>query len=76
MVGMGGPELLILLILLLVLGAITAFLVARRTSKNKGRDAGGIGQEDRDARDILNERYARGDIDREDYLRMRQDIEG
>lgn len=59
--GIGGPEI--------------TFLAIRRTSRNKGRGADGIGQEDRDARDILNERYARGEIDREDYLGMRRDIE-
>jgi putative membrane protein len=26
--------------------------------------------------DILNERYARGEIDRETYLRMKKDLEG
>lgn len=31
---------------------------------------------DREPRDILDERYARGDIDREEYLRRRQDIGG
>jgi len=30
----------------------------------------------RTARDILDERYARGDIDREEYMRRRQDIAG
>jgi putative membrane protein len=30
----------------------------------------------RTAREILDERYARGEIDREEYLRRRQDIDG
>jgi putative membrane protein len=30
----------------------------------------------RTARDILDERYAQGDIDREEYMRRRQDIAG
>ena len=30
----------------------------------------------RTARHILDERYARGEIDREEYLRRRQDIDG
>lgn len=41
---------------------------------------GGAGARDvrpeRTARDILDERYARGEIDREEYQRRRQDIEG
>ena len=31
---------------------------------------------ERTARDILDERYARSEIDREEYLRRRQDIDG
>ena len=39
-----------------------------------GGGAGGVKPE-RTAREILDERYARGDIDREEYLRRRQDID-
>lgn len=63
--GLGGPELLILFILMLVGGIAVAFLAVRRTSKGKGRDA----------RDILDERYARGGLGEEDYQQMRRDIE-
>lgn len=34
------------------------------------------GRPERTARDILDERYARGEIDREEYQRRRQDIDG
>ena len=37
---------------------------------------GGAGRPTRTARDILDERYARGEIDREVYLRRRTDISG
>lgn len=41
---------------------------------------GGVGpaseRSERTARDILDERYARGEIEREEYLRRRQDIDG
>jgi len=38
--------------------------------------SGGRGVQARTARDILDERYARGDIDREEYLRRKSDIAG
>ena len=37
---------------------------------------GDTGRPTRTARDILDERYARGEIDREEYLRRRTDISG
>jgi putative membrane protein len=36
----------------------------------------GAGHSPRSPRDVLDERYARGEIDREEYLRRRQDIDG
>ena len=38
-----------------------------------GTGGGGVGSA-RTAREILDERYARGEIDREEYMRRRQDI--
>jgi putative membrane protein len=35
---------------------------------------GDAGRPERTARDILDERYARGEIDREEYLKRKQDI--
>ena len=40
----------------------------------RGND--GRGAQARTARDILDERYARGDIDREEYLQRKSDIAG
>lgn len=67
--GWFGP--LMLIAWLSVLVAVTVLIV---------RWLGGTGasgaKPERTARDILDERYARGEIDREEYLRRRQDIEG
>jgi putative membrane protein len=62
-----GP--LSMIVWLAVLVAIAVALV--RWSGGTGSGAGGSA---RTARDILDERYARGEIDREEYLRRRQDV--
>lgn len=41
-----------------------------------GIKTGGTGTSPRTARDILDERYARGEIDREDYVQRKKDIAG
>ncbi len=62
-----GPLLTIGLIILLV-ALIVPFVRSIGSGKSAPRTPG--------ARDILDERYARGEIDREEYLRRRQDIAG
>lgn len=70
MFGIGFFEIIFILMLLLVV--VVAFVAVLRTFGG-GRSAG---REYRDAQEILDERYAQGEIGREDYRRMRQDIEG
>lgn len=60
-----GP--LSMILWLAVLVAIVVALV---------RWSGGAGSSARTPRDILDGRYARGEIDREEYMRRRQDISG
>ncbi len=70
--GVPGPtEFLILLFLLVTGGAVLLFLTGRRRSSDSP-----TGPESRDAQQVLDERYAKGDIGREEYRQMRQDIEG
>jgi putative membrane protein len=52
--------------LLLIVVIILLFLIATR-SEEKGSNS---------ARDILDERYARGEIDREEYLQKLKDLQG
>lgn len=70
--GWGGGVMLgpILVVILLVVLAVLIVPYMR------GLGAGGVESRARTPRDILDERYARGEIDREEYLRRRQDIEG
>lgn len=41
-----------------------------------GGTGGGAERSVRSARDILDERYARGEIDRDEYVKRKQDIAG
>ena len=70
---MGGPgftELLIFL-LLIVVGIVVLFLmVGKRRSGRANVERG-----DGDARRVLDERYARGEIGRDEYEQIRRDIQ-
>ena len=63
-----GPVLTIILLVLLV-ALVVPFIRWIGTG-------GGGGPRARTARDVLDERYARGEIEREEYLRRREDIAG
>jgi len=62
----GGAQMLIfwLVALLLIVGLL----------KWLRQDSDGEGSKDRTPRELLDERYARGEIDRETYLRMKEDL--
>ncbi len=64
-----GIGMLIPLVVLVGLG-IGIFLIVRAASRNQppaGHERSGL--------DILKERYAKGEISRDDYLKMKQDID-
>jgi putative membrane protein len=65
--GWGGIWMILLWIVPIVVLLVLAFGYFR--SDRRGRDK-------RAALDILDERYARGEIDREEYLKRRQDLGG
>jgi putative membrane protein len=76
--GMGtwwGPFMGILMLAAAVAVVVAGILALRHFwhigERGQGRDAA-----DGQARAILDERYARGEIDREEYLRRRRDLEG
>lgn len=65
-------ELIVMFVLLALIGATVAAVL--RAPRDRAQGRGSIEQEDR-ARRILDERYARGELSRDEYRRMRQDIE-
>lgn len=68
---MGGPMMVMFLIMLLVLVALIVGVVwLVRTLAKDGR-----GSHPRSAVERLDLRYARGEIDRDDYIRRRDDLE-
>ena len=62
------------ILMLAVLALLVAFIVGlvRWFGSDRGISSGSV----RTARDILDERYARGEIDREEYQKRRLDISG
>jgi len=65
-----GMGITFLILLLAVVGLVTWLLV----STNQGNKP--TAQTQRTALDVLDDRYARGEIDRKDYLERRADLEG
>ena len=60
-----GPLVFFLLLLAAVILLVQAVFNERRPDPSRTN-----------ANDVLDERYAKGEIDREEYLRRRQDIKG
>ena len=69
--GMGGGWMIFWwIIIILVIAGLTSWLV-RLGSLTKGKAA----KNQQSAREILDERYARGEIDRDEYLQKKKDLE-
>lgn len=80
---MGGGGWLIglfvfLLFLLLVIGLVVGavWLARQGAGPNVGGPALGPGRREDDVFEILRQRYARGEITREEYERMREELRG
>ena len=71
--GIGGFIGMVLVWILLIVGAV--WLIKQIFSGSSNRPGNSPGAEER-AIDILDKRYARGDIDREEYERMKNDLQG
>jgi putative membrane protein len=54
---------------------VVAVIIAAIVRWFGGTGGGGV-RPARTARDVLDERYARGEIDRDEYIRRKQDIAG
>lgn len=68
-----GPFMGVVMLAAVVAVIVAGVLVLRHFWHIGGRERDGAGGQ---ARAILDERYARGEIDREEYLRRRRDLEG
>ena len=62
------------LYMLVILALLVAFIVG--LLRWLGGDRTSFDRQSRTARDILDERYARGEIEREEYLKCRLDMSG
>ena len=62
---------MLIFVLLLVVGIVVLLFLRGGVRGSGGNGAG----EDSDARQLLDERYARGELGRDEYRQMRQDIE-
>ena len=71
--GIGGLLLMVLFWIVLIAGAVWLIkMIFSGTSNRPGEDSG----KNENAIDILNKRYARGELEREDYERMKADLQG
>ncbi len=75
MVGVGFAEIIIGLLFMAIPLALLFFIIKWAVGSAM-KSARSSGTEGRSARSILDERYARGEIGREEYEGMRRDIEG
>jgi len=71
--GLGGP--LMILFWILVIAAVVA-VVAGLARQLPGRGGARGGDGDDRALEILRERYARGEIDHDEFERQRRDLDG
>ena len=68
--GYGHGGMLMWVIILIVLGLLVYFVVQARKTR------GQMAAQGESALDILKKRYAKGEISKEDYERMKKDLEG
>ena len=73
--GMGGMMLMMPVMFLLAIAVIFAVTFMVRRAGDYERREGHLPRADT-AMDILKKRYARGEIDQEEYERMKRDLEG
>ena len=73
--GMGGGGWMWLWIILILAGLLLIGYVAVRLSQSGRSSAGPLGQAPRTAREMLDERFARGEIDEQEYRARRETLQ-
>jgi putative membrane protein len=73
--GLGFMIVGLLIILLILIGLVVLVVWAVRRTTNPATNAG-ISARPQTAKEVLQQRYARGEITREQYQEMLQDLEG
>ena len=71
-----GLLVLLFLLVLLGAGAVVVVLIARQGSGSTGQGADWQPRPEGNALEILRRRYARGELTRDEFLSMRDDLEG
>ena len=71
--GMGFGGIFMILFWVLVIGVIV--VLVKWLTSSRDNDAGNNVSDERTALNILRERYARGEIDRDEFEQKRQDLE-
>jgi len=73
--GMGGGWWFLMIVAWIVVIALVVWAIARLFPSRSGGDAGGREKERETPREILDLRLARGEIDTEEYARLRDALE-
>lgn len=76
MVGVGIVEFVVVMVFAVAVPLFLLFFVIKWAVASAMKGANSSGSGSRTAKDILDERCARGEVSREEYEGMRRDIEG
>jgi putative membrane protein len=74
--GIGWGWMVLMQLVWIVLFGLVVWAVLRLAPLGPGRDAGTVAARRESAREVLDRRYAAGEIDEDEYRRIRGDLDG